>query len=104
MIVKGFSAPCHVALLLTLVKMTVSYTIFERQLVRIIVLSLRVNGSAPNMPTKSLKVVNGPSSIPDGGDPDTYCQKGVQHSTFRYITYVLFSTLHDAIGNSSLYE
>lgn len=52
----------------------------------------------------SLEDVTDPLYRPDGVDPEASGRTGGHGIEYRYITYVLFDVMHDAIGNNELYE
>lgn len=104
MIVKSFHALCRVSKLPSLSNKIGPYIIFDRQLIGFTVLALRRNGFAPIMYCKSLEDATVPLSCPDEVYPEAYGRTGGQDTAFRYIIYVLFDMMHDAVGNNGQYE
>lgn len=87
-------------------KVVVSYIVFDWSLVQLLVLSLPVNGFAPNMQIKSPAHATGPSSSfgPDGVDPKACGSTNGQDTAFCYITDGPFDMVHDAIWKNVLYD
>lgn len=103
-IVKVFSALCRVGKHRPFSKVIAPHIIFNREIVRFGVLSPCVNGFAPIEQRKFLADVTTPRPGPDGVDLKLCARKSGHDTAFRYISYELFNTLHESIGNNALYK
>lgn len=104
MTMKASCELCLVAGLQPMFIVVVLYILFDQNIVRLTILPLGVNCFAFISQNRSLEDASGPMSGPDVICPEAYCRTIGQDHAFLYITYALFSILHDSIKHNALYE